>query len=111
MVSVPARRRQVAYGRLAIDIDGQIRSPRVIEVLSRLASERGAPSFLRSDDGVRLAGATELDRRAEDRDRVDRARQALAGRGAAVCEACTPRPVASPPRLRQPQRAGASVSS
>ena len=36
---------------LAIDVDGRIRSPRVIEVLSRLVSERGAPTFLRSDNG------------------------------------------------------------
>jgi putative transposase len=36
---------------LAIDVDGRIRSPRVIEVLSRLISERGAPTFLRSDNG------------------------------------------------------------
>ncbi len=36
---------------LAIDVDGRIRSPRVIEVLSRLVSERGAPIFLRSDNG------------------------------------------------------------
>jgi len=36
---------------LAIDVDGRIRSPRVIEVLSRLVSERGAPRFLRSDNG------------------------------------------------------------
>ena len=36
---------------LAIEVDGRIRSPRVIEVLSRLVSERGAPSFLRSDNG------------------------------------------------------------
>jgi putative transposase len=36
---------------LAIDVDGRIRSPRVIEVLSRLVSERGAPNFLRSDNG------------------------------------------------------------
>jgi putative transposase len=36
---------------LAIDVDGRIRSPRVIDVLSRLVSERGAPSFLRSDNG------------------------------------------------------------
>ena len=32
---------------LAIDVDGRIRSPRVIEVLSRLVSARGAPAFLR----------------------------------------------------------------
>jgi putative transposase len=36
---------------LAIDVDGRIRSPRVIEVLSRLVSARGAPAFLRSDNG------------------------------------------------------------
>jgi putative transposase len=33
---------------LAIDVDGRIRSPRVIDVLSRLVSVRGAPAFLRS---------------------------------------------------------------
>ena len=36
---------------LAIDVAGRIRSARVIEVLSRLVSERGAPMFLRSDNG------------------------------------------------------------
>ena len=42
---------------LAIDVDGRIRSARVLEprsgsrVLSRLVSERGAPAFLRSDNG------------------------------------------------------------
>ena len=36
---------------LAIDVDGRIRSARVIEVLSRLVSARGAPDFLRSDNG------------------------------------------------------------
>ena len=36
---------------LAIDVDGRIRSPRVMEVLSCLVSERGAPIFLRSDNG------------------------------------------------------------
>jgi putative transposase len=36
---------------LAIDVDGRIRSPRVIDMLSRLVSERGAPLFLRSDNG------------------------------------------------------------
>jgi putative transposase len=36
---------------LAIEVDGRIRSTRVIEVLSRLVSERGAPRFLRSDNG------------------------------------------------------------
>ena len=36
---------------LAIEVDGRLRSGRVIEVLSRLVSERGAPKFLRSDNG------------------------------------------------------------
>jgi putative transposase len=36
---------------LTIEVDGRIRSPRVIEVLSRLVSERGAPLYLRSDNG------------------------------------------------------------
>jgi putative transposase len=36
---------------LAIDVGARIRSGRVIEVLSRLVSERGAPAFLRSDNG------------------------------------------------------------
>jgi putative transposase len=36
---------------LAIEVDGRIRSPRVIKVLSRLVSQRGAPLYLRSDNG------------------------------------------------------------
>jgi putative transposase len=36
---------------LAIDVSGSIRSGRVIEVLSRLVSVHGAPSYLRSDNG------------------------------------------------------------
>jgi putative transposase len=36
---------------LAIEVDGSIRSSRVIDVLSRLVSERGAPLYLRSDNG------------------------------------------------------------
>jgi putative transposase len=36
---------------LAIDVAGSIRSARVIEVLARLISERGAPRYLRSDNG------------------------------------------------------------
>jgi len=36
---------------LAIDVAGSIRSRRVIEVLTRLISEHGAPRFLRSDNG------------------------------------------------------------
>ncbi len=36
---------------LAIDVAGSIRSRRVIEVLAKLVSERGAPRYLRSDNG------------------------------------------------------------
>lgn len=36
---------------LAIDVAGSIRSQRVIDVLSRLVSMHGAPSYLRSDNG------------------------------------------------------------
>ena len=36
---------------LAIEVDGRIRSAKVIEVLSRLVSARGAPRVLRSDNG------------------------------------------------------------
>ena len=36
---------------LAIDVAGSIRSKRVIEVLARLISERGAPAYIRSDNG------------------------------------------------------------
>lgn len=36
---------------LAFDVDGSIRSPRVIEVLLRLVSARGAPAFQCSDNG------------------------------------------------------------
>jgi len=36
---------------LAIEVEGRIRSPRVIEVLSRRVSDRGAPLYLRSDNG------------------------------------------------------------
>ena len=36
---------------LAIDVQGSIRSSRVIDVLSRLVSLHGAPRYLRSDNG------------------------------------------------------------
>ena len=36
---------------LAIDVAGSIRSRRVIDVLARLVSERGAPRYMRSDNG------------------------------------------------------------
>lgn len=46
---------------LAIDVAGSIRSGRVIEVLSRLISERGAPGFLRSDNGPEFVSQAILD--------------------------------------------------
>lgn len=36
---------------LAIDVAGGIRAARVVDVLSRLVSDRGAPRYLRSDNG------------------------------------------------------------
>ena len=42
---------RIHEGRLGDRVDGRIRSGRVIEVLSRLVSERGAPKHLRSDNG------------------------------------------------------------
>ena len=36
---------------LAIDVAGSIRSGRLIEVLSRVISERGSPKHIRSDNG------------------------------------------------------------
>lgn len=35
---------------VAIEVDDSVRSGRVIEVLSRLVTERGAPLYLRSDN-------------------------------------------------------------
>ena len=67
---------------LAIDVAGSIRSTRVIEVLSRLISERGAPVFLRSDNGPEFVSHAILGWLAEsrDRNRFDRSWQAVAER-------------------------------
>ena len=45
---------------LAIDVAGGIRSKRVIEVLSQLVSVRGAPRYLRSDNGPEFVSAAIL---------------------------------------------------
>lgn len=45
---------------LAIDVAGSIRSGRVIDVLSRLVSTRGAPRYLRSDNGPEFVSAAVL---------------------------------------------------
>jgi putative transposase len=39
------------HAALAIDVQGSLRSRRVIEVLFQLVSEHGAPRYLRSDNG------------------------------------------------------------
>jgi putative transposase len=46
--------------RLAIDVAGSIRSARVIEVLAKLVSVRGAPRCLRSDNGPEFVSAAVL---------------------------------------------------
>jgi putative transposase len=48
------------HDALAIDVAGSIRSGRVIEVLARLVSVRGAPRFLRSDNGPEFVSAAVL---------------------------------------------------
>lgn len=45
---------------LAIDVAGSIRSARVIEVLARLVSQRGAPRYMRSDNGPEFVSAALL---------------------------------------------------
>ncbi len=45
---------------LAIDVAGSLRSGRVIEVLSKLISVRGAPKYLRSDNGPEFVSRTVL---------------------------------------------------
>jgi hypothetical protein len=60
---------------LAIEVDDRICSGRVIEVLSRLISERGAPLYLLGQrPGVRRPRALEVDGRPGNRDRADRSR-------------------------------------
>lgn len=46
---------------LAIDVAGSIRSARVIEVLSQLISVRGAPRYLRSDNGPEFVSTALLE--------------------------------------------------
>jgi len=45
---------------LAIDVAGSIRSGRVIEVLARLVSVRGAPRYMRSDNGPEFVSTAVL---------------------------------------------------
>lgn len=46
---------------LAIDVAGSIRSARVIEVLGRLMSQHGAPTYLRSDNGPEFVSTKVLE--------------------------------------------------
>jgi putative transposase len=46
---------------LSIDVAGSIRSGRVIEVLAQLVSERGAPTYLRSDNGPEFVSKAVLE--------------------------------------------------
>ena len=48
---------------LTIDVAGSIRSQRVIEVLARLISERGAPRYLRSDNVLNASAGSPNDNR------------------------------------------------
>ena len=52
---------------LAIDVAGSIRSSRVIEILSRLISGRGAPRYLRSDNGPEFVSHAILEWLAKER--------------------------------------------
>lgn len=52
---------------LAIEVSGSIRSARVIEVLSRVISERGAPTYLRSDNGPEFVATALLKWASENR--------------------------------------------
>jgi putative transposase len=45
---------------LAIDVAGSIRAGRVIDVLARLVSDRGAPRYLRSDNGPEFVSSAIL---------------------------------------------------
>jgi putative transposase len=45
---------------LAIDVAGSIRSSRVIEILAKLISVRGAPRYLRSDNGPKFVSTALL---------------------------------------------------
>ncbi len=44
-----------------LDVAGSIRSKRLIEVLTRLVSQHGAPLFLRSDNGPEFVSLAVLD--------------------------------------------------
>ena len=81
---------------LAIEVDGRIRSGRVIEVASDQRARRTALPALRQRPGVRRAGAARVDRRAGHRDRSDRPRQAVAERHHRKLQRQVPRRVPEP---------------
>ena len=77
---VPDRDGRVDEGGLAIEVDGRIRSGRVIDVLSRLVSRAwcAALSSFRQWAGIRPSRAPEMDCRERHRNGIDRPGQALA---------------------------------
>lgn len=74
---------------------------RVVEVLGRLVSRRGAPAHLRCDNGPELvARGAEADRRAGHRHRVQRSRQAVAEWRQPELQRHVRRPVPQPRMVR-----------
>lgn len=68
---------------LAIDVAGSIRSRRVVEVLTKLVSEWGAPRILRSDNGPEFVSKRILEWIVESRTRTRTTREAPAASRAA----------------------------
>ena len=91
---------------LAIDVGGSIRSGRVIEVLSKLVSVRGAPRYLRSDNGSEFVSRAILRwlRRRDDRDGADRSGQAVAERIERELQREVPRRVSRHAVVPEPNR-------
>ncbi len=93
---------------LAIDVASSIRSRRVVEVLSRLVSVRGAPRYLRSDNGPDFVSMAVLrwGGPGERRDRLHSARHALAGRNGRELQWHVPGRVSQRRVVPQPHRGG-----
>ena len=80
---------------LAIDVAGSIRSARVIEVLAKLVSVHGAPTYLRSDNGPEFVSRAILQwlTQREHRHRSHRSGQAVAERLERIVQRQVPRRV------------------
>jgi putative transposase len=91
---------------LAIDVAGSIRSARVIEVLARLISERGAPRYLRSDNGSEFVSKAILEwlENAGVENRLDRSWQTMAKRDGRKLQRPFPRRVPEPGMVSQSSR-------